>query len=248
MRNILKNLLPSVAVALTVTSSSLPIPARAQTYPIDCAILLCLSGGWPASVPCARARAEFIRRITPWPVEPPLQIWRCPMGASYETAPTPNSANRIFEAFFQNNISAPRQSFPAREAADPNEVAWRTPEAPDYLFLADRVIRLIQDRADIDISGPEFNFVRSIRVFDVRYARQHESGRDDDCNRSATVVLGTYGTQGDFAWQRSSIAALPADHVGFERWGQNCPGIYHRSVFVDWHDYEGNYGFEQVNY
>ena len=38
---------------------------RAQTYPIDCAILLCLSGGWPASVPCSRARAEFIRRITP---------------------------------------------------------------------------------------------------------------------------------------------------------------------------------------
>ena len=84
MRHLLKKLLPSVAVALTVTGSSLPIPARAQTYPIDCAILLCLSGGWPASVPCARARAEFIRRITPWPVEPPLQIWRCPMGASYE--------------------------------------------------------------------------------------------------------------------------------------------------------------------
>ena len=55
MRHLLKKLLPSVAVALTVTSFSLPAPARAQTYPIDCAILLCLSGGWPASVPCARA-------------------------------------------------------------------------------------------------------------------------------------------------------------------------------------------------
>jgi len=248
MRHLFKKLLPSVAVALAVTSFLLPMPARAQTYPIDCAILLCLSGGWPASVPCARARAEFIRRITPWPVEPPLQIWRCPMSASYETAPAPNSANRIFEAFFQNNITTTRQSFPARDAADPIEVAWRTPEAPDYLVPADWALRLIQDRADIDISGPEFNFVRSIRVFDVRYARQHESGRDGDCNRSANVVLGTYGTQGDFAWQRSSIAALPVDHVGLERWGQNCPGIYHRSVFVDWRDYEGNYGFEQVNY
>ena len=110
------------------------------------------------------------------------------------------------------------------------------------------MLRLVQDRADIDISGPEFNFVRSIRVFDVRYARQHESGRDGDCNRSATVVLGTYGTQGDFAWQRSSVTALPSAHVGLERWGEHCPGIYHRSVFVDWRDYEGNYGFEQVNY
>ena len=248
MRHLLKKLLPSVAVVLTVTSTSLPAPVRAQTYPIDCAILLCLSGGWPASVPCARARAEFIRRITPWPVEPPLQIWRCPMGASFETAPAANSVDRIFEAFFQNNSTGPRQSFPARDTAEPIAAAWRTPEAPDHLDPAERALRLIQDRADIDISGPEFNFVRSIRVFDVRYARQHESGRDGDCNRSATVVLGTYGTQGDFAWQRSSIAALPADHVGLERWGQNCPGIYHRSVFVDWRDYEGNYGFEQVNY
>ncbi|MEL6839863.1 MAG: hypothetical protein AAFP85_11270 [Pseudomonadota bacterium] len=248
MRHLLKKLLPSVAVALTVTGLSLPLPARAQTYPIDCAILLCLSGGWPASVPCARARAEFIRRITPWPVEPPLQIWRCPMGASFETAPAPNSADRIFEAYFRNNSNGPRQSFSEHGTADPIAAAWRTLEAPDYLVPADQALRLVQDRADIDISGPEFNFVRSIRVFDVRYARQHESGRDGDCNRSATVVLGTYGIQGDFAWQRSSIAALPADHVGLERWGQNCPGIYHRSVFVDWRDYEGNYGFEQVNY
>ena len=248
MRHSVKKLLHPAAVALTVTGLSLPAPARAQTYPIDCAILLCLSGGWPASVPCARARAEFIRRITPWPVEPPLQIWRCPMGASFETAPVPNSADRIFEAYFQNNSTGPRQSFPARDTADPIAAAWRIPKAPSDLVLADWALRLVQDRADIDISGPEFNFVRSIRVFDVRYARQHESGRDGDCNRTATVVLGTYGIQGDFAWQRSSIAALPADHVGLERWDQNCPGIYHRSVFVDWRDYEGNYGFEQVNY
>ena len=248
MRHSVKKLLPSVAVALAVTGLSLPAPVRAQTYPIDCAILLCLSGGWPASVPCARARAEFIRRITPWPVEPPLQIWRCPMGASFETAPAANSVDRIFEAFFQHNGNGPRQSFPARNTADPIPAAWRTPEAPNHLVPADRALQLIQDRADIDISGPEFNFVRSIRVFDVRYARQHESGRDGDCNRSATVVLGTYGTQGDFAWRRSSITSLPSAHIGLERWGQNCPSIYHRSVFVDWRDYEGNYGFEQVNY
>tara|TARA_R100000988_G_scaffold49334_1_gene24074 strand:- start:1380 stop:1892 length:513 start_codon:yes stop_codon:yes gene_type:complete len=170
------------------------------------------------------------------------------MGASFETAPAPNSSDRIFEAFFQYNSTGLRQSFPARDTADPIAAAWRTSEAPDYLVPAEQALRLVQDRADIDISGPEFNFVQSIRVFDVRYARQHESGRDGDCNRSATVVLGTYGTQGDFAWQRSSITALPAAHAGLERWGQNCPSIYHQSVFVDWRDYEGNYGFEQVNY
>ena len=245
MRHPLKKLLHSLAVVLTVSSLSLPMSTRAQTYPIDCAILLCLSGGWPASVPCAQARAEFIRRITPWPVEPPLQIWRCPMGASYEIFP---SENGIFEVLFESNSTGPRQSFPARHDADPIEVLWSTPGAKEPLVVTDWALRLVQDRADIDISGPEFNFVRSIRVFDVRYARQHESGRDGDCNRSATVVLGTYGVQGDFSWQRSSISALPTAHVGLERWGQNCPGIYHRSVFVDWHDYGGEYGFEQVDY
>ena len=238
----------SVAIALVLTFMLLPRGTRAQTYPIDCAILLCLSGGWPASTPCARARAEFIRRITPWPVEPPLQIWRCPMGTSYEADPPTNSVDRIFEAFFPNYSTGPQQSFPAREAADPIEAAWRNPEAPNDLVLAERVLQLVQDRADVDISGPEFDFVRSIRVFDVRYARQYESGHDEDCNRSAIVVLGTYGTQGDFAWQSSSISALPAAHAGLERWGDICPGIYHRSVFVEWRDYQGNYGFEQVNY
>ncbi|MEL6694570.1 MAG: hypothetical protein AAFQ12_16325, partial [Pseudomonadota bacterium] len=73
----------TVAALAAVTFTAAPQRAEAQSYQIDCAILLCLSGGWPASVPCARARAEFIRRITPWPVEPPLQIWRCPMGAAH---------------------------------------------------------------------------------------------------------------------------------------------------------------------
>ena len=149
MRHLIKKLL-SVAVALTLTGLSLPAPARAQTYPIDCAILLCLSGGWPASVPCARARAEFIRRITPWPVEPPLQIWRCPMGASYESNQPSNNAGRIFEVFYRPDNRRLLQSLPV-----------------DDLVSTDQALRLVQDRADIDISGPEFNFVRSIRVFDV---------------------------------------------------------------------------------
>ena len=110
------------------------------------------------------------------------------------------------------------------------------------------MLRLIQNRADIDISGPDFNFVRAIRVIDVRYARQHESGRDGDCNRSAAIYLGTYGNQGGFLWTLSSPQALPDAHLGLERWGANCPSIYHRSVFVEWRDYADSYGFEQVNY
>ena len=225
--------------------------AQAQTYQIDCAILLCLAGGWPASEPCARARAEFIRRITPWPVEPPLQIWRCPMGASYAPGSDQRSSMRFYDILAQRSDTPLPYSSPAGIAGNsldavPAILRIDTPTSPELSQAS--ALQLVEDRADIDISGSEFNFVRSIRVFDVRYARQHESGRDGDCNRMAVVSLGTYGTQGDFSWQRSSPVALPTAHVGLERWGEHCPGIWHRSVFVEWRDYEGNYGFEQVNY
>ncbi|MCX7561361.1 hypothetical protein OS190_17475 [Sulfitobacter sp. F26204] len=223
----------------------------AQTYPIDCAILLCLSGGWPASVPCSRARAEFIRRITPWPVEPPLQIWRCPMGASYDSEGTGDDDGRIYDILFDRPRIPLLQTIavaPSQEADLPptRVISAERVEAGD--LINDFTLRLVKDRADIDISGPEFSFVRSIRVFDVRYAHQYQAGSEGDCERSAVVVLGTYGTQGDFSWRRSSISTLPKAHVGLERWGENCPSIHHRSVFVDWRDYEGNYGYEQANY
>ena len=92
----------SIVALLALFGSSVGLANRvqAQTYQIDCAILLCLSGGWPASVPCARARAEFIRRITPWPIEPPLQIWRCPMGASYDPVATSENRDRFYDILF----------------------------------------------------------------------------------------------------------------------------------------------------
>lgn len=241
----------SAVLALSVTNVVFATRSHAQTYQIDCAILLCLSGGWPASVPCARARAEFIRRITPWPVEPPLQIWRCPMGVSYLTDQTKSDFGRIYNILSDERKDPPLQSVPVRDGSTApvlENAILRRNGSSGAMSQGDLTLHLIQDRADIDISGQEFNFVRSIRVFDVRYARQHESGRDGDCNRSANIYLGTYGTQGDFSWSRSSPWALPEAHLGLERWGSNCPSIYHRSVFVEWHDYAGNYGFEQVNY
>lgn len=73
----IRNLLAGFAVGL---AASLPSANAAKAYPIDCAILLCLAGGFPASSECSAAKAEMMRRITPFPIEPPLQLWRCPMG------------------------------------------------------------------------------------------------------------------------------------------------------------------------
>ena len=116
MRAYLRHTALATAAAASVFVAA-PQQAKAQTYPIDCAILLCLSGGWPASVPCARARAEFIRRITPWPVEPPLQIWRCPMGASFEADPDRLSPTRIWDALL-DDVEMPLQSFPGAPLTD----------------------------------------------------------------------------------------------------------------------------------
>jgi len=87
----LRNLSPTtlgVMLAMSVGFVS-PSGSVAQSYPIDCAILLCMAGGFPPSAECTAAQVEVIRRVTPWPIEPPLQLWNCPMGGG-GSVPVPN--------------------------------------------------------------------------------------------------------------------------------------------------------------
>jgi|TARA_R100000935_G_scaffold57071_1_gene90180 hypothetical protein len=209
-----------IAIGLTPLAAK---PAAAQGYQIDCAILLCLAGGWPASVPCARARAEFIRRITPWPVEPPLQIWRCPMRAALET---PDPVARLYGLAGFN----PRpEASPAREM--------------ETFHLAETV----GNGADIDVSGSAFAFIRSIDVFDA-YLSQGVVGEGEQCRRTARIRHGSYDSTGQFRWRIASPGELPPAFQGDEGFGATCPSIRVRAVFVDWEDHEGTYGSEQVNY
>lgn len=219
----LRSTVLTASLALSAAVSS-PAPVQAQSYQIDCAILLCLAGGWPASVPCARARAEFIRRITPWPVEPPLQIWRCPMGASVSGDAPLSPMDRLYDIAFRE---PPLSTLP-------------TPvDMPGLVFLAQA-----EGQADIDISGAAFDFVRSIRVYHIQFS-QHQN-RDGDCIRSDSTHLGSYGTQGDYGWTRSSVGAVPeASDLAVP---EHCRSYSWRSVFVDWRDHAGNYGSEEVRY
>lgn len=233
----------SILVVLALLGSSVGLANRvpAQTYQIDCAILLCLSGGWPASVPCARARAEFIRRVTPWPIEPPLQIWRCPMGASHGPVTPSDKRGRFYDIFFTNQDRPRPLLSPATEPL-PFENAVLNFSGPKPNLLPEGfALQLVQDRADIDISGPEFNFVRSIRVYDVLINDDRDNG---ECDRYARVRIGTYDTQGGFSWHRSNRSAIP---TAFGRTTSGC-SLFARAVFVDWRDYVGNYGFERVDY
>ena len=77
------------------------------------------------------------------------------------------------------------------------DIAFRDDMPPPALALpqASAAPILVDAKADVDISDPAFDFVRSIRVFEITY-RQNRSS-DGDCNSWGTVYLGNYGEQGD---------------------------------------------------
>ena len=208
--------LPALLLSLGLSTAAV-LPAAA--YPVDCAILLCLAGGWPASAECAHARAVFIRRITPWPIEPPLQIWNCPMRASFRGEAKP--LERLFD------------------------IGVRIEPVPFVLIPETQLkLQLVQNRADVDISDTAFDFVRSIRVFEITY--QQRRNQHGDCNSWGVVYMGTYGAQGDYSRRRSSVSAVPA--ASDLAVPADCRDYRHRSVFVEWRDYEGSYGHEEVHY
>ncbi|WP_298571238.1 hypothetical protein [uncultured Aliiroseovarius sp.] len=67
MRSFILNLIFSAMI--------LPISAKpSRAYDMDCAIMLCMAGGFPPGAVCSAAYAEMIRRITPWPIRPPFGI------------------------------------------------------------------------------------------------------------------------------------------------------------------------------
>ena len=212
----MKRHLPALLLGLGLSTA---VVSPAAAYPVDCAILLCLAGGWPASAECAHARAVFIRRITPWPIEPPLQIWNCPMRASFRGEAKP--LERLFD------------------------IGVRIEPVPFVLIPETQLkLQLVQNRADVDISDTAFDFVRSIRVFEITY--QQRRNQHGDCNSWGVVYMGTYGAQGDYSRRRSSVSAVPAASV--LALPADCRDYRHRSVFVEWRDYEGSYGHEEVHY
>lgn len=213
----MKPFLPALLLGVGLSTATVT-PAAA--YPVDCAILLCLAGGWPGSAECAHARAVFIRRVTPWPIEPPLQIWNCPMRASFRGEQRP--IERLFDTAFRGDV--PPQALPLPQtSADPI---------------------LVDAQADVDISDAAFDFVRSIRVFEITYQQQHSP--HDGCTTSSMVYEGSYGDKGNYTRRRSSISAVPAaSDFGIPT---SCGNYWHRSVFVEWRDYEGTYGHEEIHY
>jgi hypothetical protein len=238
---------PLVA-ALAGTIVCTATPAAIAAYPIDCAILLCLAGGFPPSAPCVAARAEMIRRITPWPIEPPLQLWRCPMQGAAMEDPLQRLQRAIMVAGPSvENLRLSRA--PEVDGQTPSPAAW----AP-MVLVRDVELRT----ASMDISAEAFDFIRAIRVFDVERISQRWSGGDSStCHQGSTIRLGSYDAEGAFSWRTVGVGSLPEAFEGAAGWqssashissGSDCPGIFVRAVFIEWRDQAGNYDFEQVPY
>ena len=100
------------------------------------------------------------------------------------------------------------------------------------------------EQADVDISDDAFDFVRSIHVYHIQFS-QHEN-REGACIRSDATRLGSYGVQGGYRWARSSVGQVPPASALPDP--GHCNWMNYRSVFVDWRDHAGNYGFEEVRY
>lgn len=245
----LKKLARTIRLALLSTAAGLLSPLPASAYHVDCAILLCLSGGWPASAPCAHARAVFIRRITPWPIEPPLQIWRCPMRAAMNSAPGETTGERLYNFAF---AEAPLQSVPG-------DLYWndalalpaversndRKNASPAALLHLAQQVSTDNGTADIDISGPEFDFVRSIKVWNVMHYSHVSRGAEGGCEEESRITLGTYGTQGEFGWTPSGPAPVPIWVIP----SRACSSANRvRAVGIEWTDVQGAHGYEVVRY
>lgn len=232
--------------------STFGFPQASNAYPIDCAILLCLSGGWAYPSPdCAVAQIEFMRRITPWPIEPPVQIWNCPLKAAYDEPQTVSPMQRLYDI-----------NFPDGHKQLPLSTAITVPASFDQIVddaETDRLLRLIGDAsgtygdlsssnqtADVDISSATFDFLRSIKVYDIRYRiKKTDNGY---CYESGVANIGRYGLQGDFAWSEMDFDDAPNWAIT----NRNCPQKGKErainGVGIEWTSFNGVHDYDFITY
>lgn len=251
----------SIKLALLVSSSAIAAPTASEAYPIDCAIFLCLAGGWPSDPDCNAARAEFIRRITPMPVEPPLQLWRCPMGAA--AGSTNLSPMQRLEAIKEasahplpelpsDNQNSPQVVEASNDADAGNAMGmthtavWKPLDSMGmpWANLGDGTPALpAPTLATVDLSASDFDVVRSIRVWDVRHYSYRVREREGPCEVRLDMQVGTYDANADFHWSDRAPGPRP-DWLPLRR---DCPSSF-RGVGVEWSDTFGNYDYVLVPY
>ncbi|WP_282128047.1 hypothetical protein [Roseobacter litoralis] len=155
--------------------------------PIDCAILLCMGGGFPASPACTAAKAEVVRRVTPNPhSEPPLQIWNCPISAQF---------------------------VPSAGGLPPARLLWAGEKdwVPEGQSNAEPILV-----SSLDSDASTQAFLGSVRVYNIRRYSFAWQGRDGECTERWSMQLGSYAADGRYRWSGLHPADVP-DWAGLTR-------------------------------
>jgi hypothetical protein len=58
----MKHVLPIAGLAVLALAAP-PASVQAEDYDIDCAVILCMAGGFPASAPCSAAHGYMMKRL-----------------------------------------------------------------------------------------------------------------------------------------------------------------------------------------
>ena len=204
----------------------------AQAYPIDCAIILCLAGGFPASAECTAAKATMIRRVTPWPSEPPVQAWNCPMGGA-----SLQSTTRVIPTRVLSDL----------DALLPKGFSLFKAQASEEGVFDDE-----QGIIDFDFSEPEFRFLSQVRVYHIEYSARVAGRDDDECRETNRSNVGSYDEYGYFSRQRIHPSAAPA----WLNIRTGCSGLtgsfnnsrVYRRVGIEWYDHLGNWDSEMIDF
>lgn len=214
----------AIAAASLAVAGAAGQPAAA--YPIDCAILLCLAGGFPPSAECTAAKAEMIRRITPWPVEPPLQLWNCPLAIP----------NDIAAAIGMTNVGlGPDGLTPdVRKYRDAVEIYHirrysRRTGGDDGLVITDYTERGVYDEQG------DFHWVSA------SYEHGPEWLADAVGGRRVPITECVSHSRDDC--RRYEVVRYENRASGFGNWGTSLRGVAIRTQ-----DWEGNYQTEWVSY
>ena len=97
--------------------------------------------------------------------------------------------------------------------------------------------------ANVNLSAPDFDVVRSIRVWHVRHYSYKVREREGPCETRLDMDVGSYDENASFSWSNRSPSTRPA-------WlplGRQCPS-YYRGVGVEWSDIFGRYDYVLVPY